>query len=95
MEGIQELMSELIPLAIVLVVIYEGTRGDEAGRAWMQELKTTLIAFSIIEIPALLVTVFCMITHNPKSRLLHFITIIGFTAAAIVYILYARKKRNH
>ena len=57
-----ELMSEIIPLCIVAVLGIDMKKGGE------KDFLPSIIILSIIEIPALIVTLFCMFIKIPQSN---------------------------
>ena len=57
-----ELMSEIIPLCIVAVLGIDMKKGGE------KDFLPSIIILSIIEIPTLIVTLFCMFIKIPQSN---------------------------
>ena len=57
-----ELMSEIIPLCIVAVLGIDMKKGGE------KDFLPSIIILSIIEIPTLIVTLFCMFIKIPQSK---------------------------
>lgn len=82
MQGIFELTSEAIPLFFVLVIVHELKKGDEE----MKEFIPSIVMLSAIEIPAMVVTILCMITHNQNSELFHMVTVICFALIGLIYL---------
>ena len=60
-----ELMSEIIPLCIVAVLGIDMKKGGE------KDFLSSIIILSIIEIPTLIVTLFCMFIKIPQSNSRH------------------------
>ena len=80
-----ELMSEIIPLCIVAVLGIDMKKGGE------KDFLPSIIILSIIEIPALIVTLFCMFIKIPQSNSRHIMaTAFCFRCA---YICSLSKKK--
>ena len=60
-----ELMSEIIPLCIAAVLGIDMKKGGE------KDFLPSIIILSIIEIPTLIVTLFCMFIKIPQSNSRH------------------------
>ena len=79
-----ELMSEIIPLCIVAVLGIDMKKGGE------KDFLPSIIILSIIEIPTLIVTLFCMFIKIPQSNSRH----IMATAFLLSFRLYMLKKKK-
>ena len=76
-----ELMSEIIPLCIVAVLGID-----------MKDFLPSIIILSIIEIPTLIVTLFCMFIKIPQSNSRHIMATALFAFVALIYVLCRKKK---
>ena len=72
-----ELMSEIIPLCIVAVLGIDMKKGGE------KDFLPSIIILSIIEIPTLIVTLFCMFIKMATAL---------FAFVALIYVLCRKKK---
>ncbi len=86
-----ELLSELIPLLLVVILVIDMKERENKRK---KELLLPLISLSIIEIPALMVTVSCMMAGIPHSSFRHLITVAIFALIALTYIIYYKRKSN-
>ena len=86
-----ELLSELIPLLLVVILVIDMKERETKRK---KELLLPLIALSIIEIPALMETVSCMMIGIPHSGFRHLITVAIFALLALTYIIYDKRKSN-
>lgn len=86
-----ELLSELIPLLLIVILVIDMKERENKRK---KELLLPLISLSIIEIPALMVTVSCMTLGIPHSSFRHLITVAIFALLALTYIIYDKRKRN-
>lgn len=80
-------MSEIIPLCIVAVLGIDMKKGGE------KDFLPSIIILSIIEIPVLIVTLFCMFIKIPQSNSRHIMATALFAFVALIYVL-CRKNRN-
>ena len=78
-----ELMSEIIPLCIVAVLGIDMKKGGE------KDFLPSIIILSIIEIPTLIVTLFCMFIKIPQSNIM---ATALFAFVALIYVLCRKKK---
>ena len=74
-----ELMSEIIPLCIAAVLGIDMKKGGEKD------------FLSIIEIPTLIVTLFCMFIKIPQSNSRHIMATALFAFVALIYVLCRKK----
>lgn len=81
-----ELMSEIIPLCIAAVLGIDMKKGGE------KDFLPSIIILSIIEIPTLIVTLFCMFIKIPQSNSRHIMAIALFAFVALIYVLCRKKK---
>lgn len=81
-----ELMSEIIPLCIAAVLGIDMKKGGE------KDFLPSIIILSIIEIPALIVTLFCMFIKIPQSNSRHIMATALFDFVALIYVLCRKKK---
>ena len=86
-----ELLSELIPLLLVVILVIDMKERENKRK---KELLLPLIVLSIIELPALIVTLCCMMLGIPHSSFRHLITVAIFALLALTYIIYDKRKRN-
>ena len=81
-----ELMSEIIPLCIAAVLGIDMKKGGE------KDFLPSIIILSIIEIPTLIVTLFCMFIKIPQSNSRHIMATALFSFFALIYVLCRKKK---
>ena len=81
-----ELMSEIIPLCIVAVLGIDMKKGGE------KDFLPSIIILSIIEIPALIVTLFCMFIKIPQSNSRH---IMATALSLRLYMFFVEKKNRN
>ncbi len=81
-----ELMSEIIPLCIAAVLGIDMKKGGE------KDFLPSIIILSIIEIPALIVTLFCMFIKIPQSNSRHIMATALFCFRC-AYICSLSKKK--
>ena len=75
-----ELMSEIIPLCIVAVLGIDMKKGGE------KDFLPSIIILSIIEIPTLIVTLFCMFIKIPQSNSRHIMFFVEKKNRNIVHL---------
>ncbi len=81
-----ELMSEIIPLCIVAVLGIDMKKGGE------KDFLPSIIILSIIEIPTLIVTLFCMFIKIPQSNSRHIMAQLLFLLSLRLYMFFVEKK---
>ena len=81
-----ELMSEIVPLCIAAVLGIDMKKGGE------KDFLPSIIILSIIEIPTLIVTLFCMFIKIPQSNSRHIMATALFAFVALIYVLCRKKK---
>lgn len=81
-----ELMSEIIPLCIAAVLGIDMKKGGE------KDFLPSIIILSIIEIPTLIVTLFCMFIKIPQSNSRHIMATALLAFVALIYVLCRKKK---
>lgn len=82
-----ELMSEIIPLCIAAVLGIDMKKEEK-------RFLPSIIILSIIEIPTLIVTLFCMFIKIPQSNSRHIMATALFAFVALIYVLCRKKNRN-
>jgi len=82
-----ELSSEIIPILIIGILAI-GIKEKKRG------LILSLIALSIIEIPALVVTIYCIVMGVTQSSQRHIIIIAIFAFIALIYIACCKHKHG-
>lgn len=82
-----ELSSEIIPIFIVGILAI-GIKEKKC------ELILSLIALSIIEIPALVATIYCIVMGIPQSSQRHIIIIAIFAFIALIYVACYKHKHS-
>lgn len=82
-----EVSSEIIPILIIGILAI-GIKEKKRG------LILSLIALSIIEIPALVVTIYCIVMGVPQSSQRHIIIITIFAFIALIYIACCKHKHG-
>lgn len=86
-----ELSSEIIPMLIVGIL---AMCNKTEKRELIPELIPSLIALSIIEIPAFVVTICCIAMGIPQSSQRHEIIIAIFASIALIYIACYQRKHS-
>lgn len=84
-----ELMSEIIPLCIVAVLGIDMKKGGE------KDFLPSIIILSIIEIPTLIVTLFCMFIKIPQSNSRHIMATALFLLSLRLYMFFVEKKNRN
>lgn len=90
------LVSEIINIFIIVVLAVDVIKAKKIKKTEeVDSLTPSLIAMSIIQIPALFVTIYCIIKSS--SSLLQSITVLCSLIIAFIYVLYYeyKKKRKH
>lgn len=83
-----ELMSEIIPLCIVAVLGIDMKKGGE------KDFLPSIIILSIIEIPTLIVTLFCMFIKIPQSNSRHIMATALLLSLRLYMFFVEKKNRN-
>ena len=70
--------------------LQEYTLGEKKGGE--KDFLPSIIILSIIEIPTLIVTLFCMFIKIPQSNSRHIMATALFAFVALIYVLCRKKK---